>query len=75
MLSERFPQITSIASIYFEGDVEYTQEFGVAEYGIVETPRVISGCIIDSFMEIGALSELNLHFVNSHFQHPVDVLD
>ena len=75
MLSERFPQITSIASIYFEGDVEYTQEFEVAEDGIVETPRVISGCIIDSFMEIGALSELNLHFVNSHFQHPDDVLD
>ena len=75
MLAEDFPQITAIASIYFEGDVEYIQEFEVAEDGIVETPRVISGLIIDSFMEISALSELNLHYVNSHFQHPDDVLD
>ena len=75
MLAEDFPQIKAIASIYFEGDVEYTQEFEVAEDGIVETPRVISGCVIDPFMEIGALSELNLHYVNSHFQHPDDVLD
>ena len=75
MLAEDFPQIKAIASIYFEGDVEYMQEFEVAEDGIVETPRVISGLIIDSFMEISALSELNLHYVNSHFQHPDDVLD
>lgn len=75
MLAEEFPQIRAVASIYFEGDVEYTQEFEVAEDGIVETPRVISGCIIDDFMEIAALSELNLHFVNSHFMHPDDVLD
>ena len=75
MLAEDFPQIKAIASIYFEGDVEYIQEFEVAEDGIVETPRVISGLIIDSFMEISALSELNLHYVNSHFQHPDDVLD
>ena len=75
MLAEDFPQIKAIASIYFEGDVEYTQEFEAAEDGIVETPRIISGCVIDSFMEIGALSELNLHYVNSHFQHPDDVLD
>ncbi len=26
-------------------------------------------------MEIAALSELNMHFVSSHFQHPDDVLD
>ena len=75
ILSEDFPQVRAIASIYFEGDVEYTQEFEVAQDGIVETPRVISGLIIDPFMEISALSELNLHYVNSHFQHPDDVLD
>ena len=75
MIAEDFPQIRAVASIYFEGDVEYTQEFEVAQDGVVETPRVISGLIIDSFMEIAALSELNLHYVNSHFQHPDDVLD
>ena len=75
ILSEDFLDIKAIASIYFEGQAEYTQEFEVAEDGIVETPRIISGCVIDSYMEIAALSELNFHFVNSHFLHPDDVLD
>ncbi len=75
MLAEDFPQIRAVASTYFEGNVAYTQEFEVAEDGMVETPRIISGLIIDPFMEISALSELNLHYVNSHFQHPDDVLD
>ncbi len=75
MIAEQFPQIRAIAAIYFSGQFEYTQEFTVAEDGIVETPRIISGCLIDDYMEVAALSELNLHYVNSHFQHPDDVLD
>ena len=47
----------------------------VSEDGVIETPRIISGCVIDDYMEIAALSELNFHFINSHFQHPDDVLD
>ena len=42
---------------------------------MIATPRIISGYIIDSYMELAALSELNFHYVNSHFQHPDDVLD
>ena len=75
ILAEEFPDIKAIASIYFKGDVEYTQDFEVAADGLVETPRIISGYIIDPYMEMAALSELNLHYVNSHFQHPDDVLD
>ena len=75
ILAEDFLDIKAVASIYFEGDFEYTQEFEVADDGIIETPRIISGYIIDSYMEIAALSELNMHFVSSHFQHPDDVLD
>lgn len=75
ILAEDFLDIKTVAGIYFEGEFEYTQEFEVAEDGIIETPRVISGYIIDSYMEIAALSELNMHFVSSHFQHPDDVLD
>lgn len=75
ILAEDFLDIKAIASIYFEGQAEYTQEFEVAKDGIIETPRIISGCVIDSYMEIAALSELNFHFVNSHFLHPDDVLD
>lgn len=75
ILAEDFPDIKAVAAIYFEGEFEYAQEFGVAQDGVVETPRIISGYVIDPYMEIAALSELNLHYVNSHFQHPDDVLD
>lgn len=75
MIGELFPQIRTIASIYFPGEFVYTQEFMVSEDGVIETPRIISGCMIDDYMEIAALSELNFHFINSHFQHPDDVLD
>ena len=75
ILAEDFLDVQAIASIYFVGEFEYSQEFEVAEDGIIETPRIISGYIIDPYMEIAALSELNLHYVSSHFQHPDDVLD
>ena len=75
MLREKFPEIVAIASIYLPGAVEYAQEFRVEEDGMISTPRVISGYVLDDYMQIAALSELNFHFVNSHFQHPDDVLD
>lgn len=75
MLGEKFPEVKTIASTYFTGDFAYTQEFEVAEDGIVEQPRIISGGIIDDYMQMAALSELNMHFVNSHFMHPDDLLD
>lgn len=69
--------IRAVASIYLpdsEG-ISYDQEFEVGEDGIIETPRVISGYILDDYMRLAALSELNFHYVNSHFQHPDDTLD
>ncbi len=75
MLGLNFPQIKCIASIYLEGADEYVQEFEVAEDGIVETPRIVSGGILDDYMRITAFAELNLHFVSSHFMHPDDLLD
>lgn len=75
MLAKEFPQIRTIASNYFTSEFAYVQEFEVAEDGIVEQPRIISGAIIDSYMKMAALSELNMHFVNSHFIHPDDLLD
>lgn len=69
--------IKAIASVYLQdaSGIPYDQEFEVAEDGIVETPRVISGYILDDYMQIAALSELNFHYVNTHFQHPDDTLD
>lgn len=75
LLKAEFPEIKTIASIYFSGEFEYTQDFTVSEDGMIETPRIISGYILEDYMQLAALSELNFHYVNSHFQHPDDVLD
>ena len=75
MLAEEFPDLVAVASLYLPGDVAYIQEFEVAEDGIVETPRIISGYIFEPDVYVAALSELNFHLVNTHFQHPDDVLD
>ena len=63
----------TIASNYFAGECAYVQEFEVADDGIVEQPRIISGAILDDYMQMAAVSELNMHFVNSHFMHPDDL--
>lgn len=75
MLASDFPDIKTIASVYLPGELAYTQDFQVEENGLISTPRVISGYILDDYVRLVALSELNFHLVNSHFQHPDDVLD
>lgn len=68
--------IEAIASVYFPGNLAYDTEFEVSEEdGIVNTPRVVSGYVFDDYMKLAALSELNFHYVSSHFQHPDDALD
>ena len=74
-LKKNFPQIKTICSLYLEGEIEYSQEFEIADDGIVEFPRVISGALLDQYMYWGAINALNLYYVNSHFIHPDDVLD
>lgn len=67
--------VRCIASTLFEDDFAYTQEFGVAPDGMVEAPRTISGCLLNDYNYMAAVSELNLHYVSSHFMHPDDVMD
>lgn len=77
LLGSEVTQIRTIASTYFEDGTEYpyVQEFGVAADGIVEQPRIISGGLINDYMYLAAVSELNMHFVSTHFMHPDDLLD
>jgi len=75
LIGEEFPNIKTIASIYFEGPDAYSQEYEVSGDGIVDTPRIVSSCIIDDYMKLASFSELNFHFVASHFMHPDDLLD
>ena len=77
-LIKEYPQIKTISGIYFEDaavDVSCVQEFDVSKEGIVDQPRVVSGCKMENFMKLAVISELNLHFLNSHFTHPDDALD
>lgn len=75
MIAREFPNIRTISGTYFTDDFAYEQEFKVADDGVVEQPRIISGCVINEYMEMAAVSELNMHFANSHFMHPDDLLD
>ena len=75
LISEEFPQIRAIASVYQGDDTMYQQEYEVAEDGMIETPRILSGYFLDESTELYAMSELNMHYVCSHFQHPYDLLE
>lgn len=77
VLKKAMPDLKVVASTFMK-DAEnksYSQEFGLQEDGTIDAPRITSGCIIDDYMKLTALSELNLHYVQSHFMHPDDVLD
>ena len=78
IIGKDVPRIKTIASTYFEDgtDLPYVQEFGVASDGIVEQPRIVSGGMVDdAYMRLAAVSELNMHYVSTHFMHPDDLLD
>lgn len=75
LIGQRFRNIRAIASCYLPGESGYDQEFEVAADGVVETPRIISSCVLDEYMRLSAFSELNMHLVNLHFMHPDDLLD
>jgi len=77
-LFDTYPHIKTISGIYFpDGDFKLgcTQEFDVLPDGRVYQPRIISSCDLTPFMEMALVSELNMHFINSHFTHPDDALD
>lgn len=77
-LPARIPELKVIASYYMEDpDTNgfYTQEFKEAHDGIIEVPRVISGYEVTPYAYWSSISEIMLHYVNSHFIHPDDVLD
>lgn len=78
MLLKEFPQVTTLSGIYLPDDVldfALLQEYEVDKNGVVDQPRIISGCDITDFMSMGAFSELNMHYINNHFTHPDDALD
>lgn len=71
------PELKVIASVYIQDfdKTAYVQEFEEAPDGIIELPRIISGYDPDDVQRFAAINELGLHYVNSHFAHPDDILD
>jgi hypothetical protein len=71
------PELKVIASVYIQGadKTSYVQEFTEASDGIIELPRILSGYDPDDVQRFAAINELSLHYVNSYFVHPDDVLD
>lgn len=67
MIGKDMPSIFAISSTYTEGPDAYTQEFGVAEDGIIEAPRISSGEVFGDSAYLMAMSELNFrrtkHFI------------
>lgn len=75
-LKKGWPDVTVIASLYGEDKdgLAYTQEFEVAEDGIIEMPRITSGYFergYDRWAEANTITGLG---VFSHFVHPDDVI-
>lgn len=77
VLKTASPDIKVIASTYLTDSESkvWEQEFGVDDDGMIATPRITSGCQIDDYQTLTALSEMNFHYTQSHFMHPDDVLD
>lgn len=68
LLRQKFPNIRAVAGTFMGDEKECVQEFGIAEDGLIETPRIFTGYDWKSTEALAALSELNLHFVSSHRQ-------
>ena len=70
------PELKVISSYYLpdEDGVLFVQEFSESDDGIVNFPRISFGYEPPSYASWAAINELGLHYVNSHFFSPNDVL-
>jgi len=77
LIKERLPEIKIISSLSYNTEFNFRSDFGTAEDGLINIPRIVSGYDFfdDAVNKWAILNELNLHFVNSIFIHPDDVLD
>lgn len=75
-LPQALPDLQVISSLYLpgEGGLAYEQEFSEAEDGIIEVPRILGGYELTSYMQWASINELGLHYVNSYYISPSDVL-
>ncbi len=75
-LPQILPDLQVISSLYLPGEagLAYEQEFSEAQDGVIELPRVVGGYELTSYFWWAAINELSLHYVNSYYLSPTDVL-
>lgn len=75
-LPQALPDLKVISSLYLpgEGGLAYEQEFTEAPDGIIELPRIAGGYELPSYMHWAAVNELVLHYINSYYISPHEVL-
>ena len=77
LLPKLLPDLRAIGAVYIAGedDLGFEQEFEISDDYIVNIPRIFSGLVFGDYMEMALMSELNFHYVSTHFTHPDDALD
>jgi hypothetical protein len=75
VLVNNFPNLKVFSGLYYDDIYGNSQEFNIDDDGLINFPRVASNCIVSDYDMMFILSEINLHYVNSHFMHPDDALD
>jgi hypothetical protein len=76
-LKQGLPSLAVISSLY-EEDLEgnaYSQEFEIAQDGIIELPRLTSGYAETPDVRWVIANGITMHGIFSHFIHPDDLLD
>lgn len=70
------PNLHVISSLYLpgEGGLAYEQEFSEAADGIIELPRISGTYDPTSYLQWASINELTLHYINSYYISPDDVL-
>ncbi|MDR0946612.1 MAG: DUF2194 domain-containing protein [Ruminococcus sp.] len=75
VIASNFPNIKVFSGLYDDTIYGQSQEFETDDDGLINFPRIVSNCIINDYDIMLMLSEINFHYVNSHFMHPDDALD
>jgi len=75
-LPKILPDLQVISSLYLPGQegLAYEQEFSEAPDGIIELPRIAGGYELSGYFRWASINELGLHYINSYYISPNDIL-
>ncbi len=76
LLPQVLPDLKVVSGLYLPGQdgLAYEQEFSEAPDGLIELPRIAGGYDLSDYFRWALINELSLHYVNSYFISPIDIL-